>query len=96
MSFKSLYDDVVIQTGYRFIFVEKDGDSPGNYRIIDTPPFSTNDEALSSKGDNDAGSLRKILINRVRSRKRSNSRSAAVPVNPLLSLLDELSRRTDL
>ena len=96
MSFKSLYDGVVIQTGYRFIFVEKDGDSPGNYRIIDTPPFSTNDEALSSKGDNDAGSLRKILINRVRSRKRSNSRSAAVPVNPLLSLLDELSRRTDL
>jgi len=95
MSFKSLYDGVVIQAGYRFIFVEKDGDSPGNYRIIDTPPFSTNDEALSRDGENDEGSLRKILINRVRNRKQCNSRSEVVRVDPLLSLLDKLSRRTD-
>ena len=45
-----IYLDYCIELG---LFVEKDGDSPGNYRIIDTPPFSTNDEALSRDGEND-------------------------------------------
>eukprot|EP00984_Skeletonema_dohrnii_P029553 scaffold20287_cov77-Skeletonema_dohrnii-CCMP3373.AAC.2 len=91
---KELHDGV-LRAGYRFVFVEKDGDSPGNYRVIDTPPFRTNDEALTVKGENDAGSLRKFLLTKVRNRKQCNSRSEVVRVDPLLSLLDKLSRRTD-